>query len=56
MKYTKPVYENEKIVTSDIICESIYQFAYVEKEIVNENGDKITVDATQISVNINKLF
>ena len=56
MKYTKPVYENEKIVTSDIICESIYQVAYVEKEITNENGEVITVDATQISVNINKLF
>ena len=56
MKYTKPVYENEKIVTSDIICESIYQVAYIEKEITNENGEVITVDATQISVNINKLF
>ena len=56
MKYVSPAYENEKIVTSDIICESIYQVAYVEKEIVNDNGEKIIVDATQISVNINKLF
>ena len=56
MKYVSPAYENEKIVTSDIICESIYQVAYVQKEITNENGDTITVDATQISVNINKLF
>ena len=56
MKYTSPIYENEKIVTSDIICESVYQVAYTQKEIINENGDKITVDATQISVNINKLF
>ncbi len=56
MKYTSPIYENEKIVTSDIICESVYQVAYVEKEIIDENGDKIIVDATQISVNINKLF
>ena len=56
MKYTSPAYENEKIVTSDIICESVYQVAYTQKEIINENGDKITVDATQISVNINKLF
>jgi hypothetical protein len=56
MKYTSPIYENEKIVTSDIICESVYQVAYVEKEIVDENGDKITVNATQVSVNINKLF
>ena len=56
MKYISPVYENEKVMTSDIICESIYQVAYVEKEIVGEDGSKITVDATQISVNINKLF
>jgi hypothetical protein len=56
MKYTSPIYENEKIVTSDIICESVYQVAYTKKEIVDENGDTITVDATQISVNINKLF
>ena len=56
MKYMSPIYENEKIVTSDIICESAYQVAYTQKEIINENGEKITVDATQISVNINKLF
>ena len=56
MKYTSPAYENEKIMTSDVICESIYQVAYVEKEILNDNGEKITVNATQVSVNINKLF
>ena len=56
MKYTSPAYENEKIMTSDVICESIYQVAYVEKEIVNDDGEKITVNATQVSVNINKLF
>ena len=56
MKYLSPIYENEKIVTSDIICESVYQVAYVEKEIVNDDGEKITVNATQVSVNINKLF
>ena len=56
MKYVSPAYENEKIVTSDIICESVYQVAYVQKEITNENGDVVTVPATQVSVNINKLF
>ena len=56
MKYTSPLYGNEKIITSDIICESIYQVAYTKKEIVDENGYTITVDATQVSVNINKLF
>ena len=56
MKYTSPAYENEKIMTSDVICESIYQVAYVEKTIKDDEGNEVTVPATQVSVNINKLF
>jgi hypothetical protein len=56
MKYTNPIYENEKIVTSDIICESIYQVNTVNKTIKDEEGNEVTVPATQVSVNINKLF
>ena len=56
MKYTSPIYENEKIMTSDVICESVYYVNTVTKEIVNEKGEVITVDATQVRVNINKLF
>jgi hypothetical protein len=56
VKYTSPIYENEKIVTSDIICESVYQLNTVKKTIKDEEGNEITVDATQVSVNINKLF
>ena len=56
MKYVSPAYENEKIVTSDIICESIYQVNTTKKVIKDEEGNEIEVDATQVSVNINKLF
>ena len=56
MKYTNPIYENEKIVTSDIICQSAYSIATTKKIIKDEEGNEIEVDATQVSVNINKLF
>ena len=56
MKYTSPIYENEKIMTSDIICQSAFSVATTKKVIKDEEGNEVEVDATQVTVNINKLF
>lgn len=57
MKYTSPIYVNEAMETTDVICESPYQIAYVDKVIgKDEHGNDITEKATQIVVDINNLF
>lgn len=57
MKYTSPMYVNEKVETKDIMTDSPYQIAYVEKVIgKDEQGNDITEKATQITVNIGNLF
>ena len=57
MKYTSPMYSNEVVETKDIMTESPYQIAYVEKVIgKDEQGNDITEKATQITVNIGNLF
>ncbi len=57
MKYTSPIYVNEAMETTDVICESPYQIAYVDKVIgKDEHGNDITEKATQITVDINNLF
>ena len=42
MKYTSPIYENEKIMTSDVICESPYRIETVD-------------GATEVRVSFNSL-
>ena len=57
MKYTSPIYTNEAIETKDVICESPYSIAHINKEIVDPNTGNVTVEkATQITVDIGKLF
>ena len=51
MKYTNPIYRNEKIETNDIICESPFDIVHTKTK--DENGN--LVDATQVVVDINKL-
>ncbi len=57
MKYTSPIYNNEMIETSDIICESPFDIVYTEKVIgKDEDGNEITAPATQIVVDIGNLL
>ena len=57
MKYTRPIYENEAIETSDAITASIVAIAYVNKVIgKDENGEDITVKATEVTVDVSNLF
>ena len=57
MKYTKPIYENEAIETRDAITASIVAIAYVNKVIgKDENGEDITVKATEVTVDVSNLF
>ena len=57
MKYTSPIYVNEAMETTDVICESPYSIAHVSKEIVDPVTGEVRVEkATQITVDINNLF
>ena len=56
MKYTSPLYKNEAIETADVICESIFTIAHVKTQVENENGEMVEVEATQVQVDISKLF
>ena len=57
MKYTSPIYQSERIETTDIMEESIVSVAYVNKVIgKNEKGEEITAQATQITVDVSNLF
>ncbi len=57
MKYTSPIYNNEMIETSDVICESPFDIVHTEKVIgKDEDGNEITAPATQIVVDINNLL
>ena len=57
MKYVSPKYNNEMIETSDIICESPFSIAHVPTTIVDpDTGNTITTTATQVQVDIGRLF
>ncbi len=57
MKYTSPIYNNEMIETSDVICESPYKIANINKVVgKDENGEDIVAPATQIIVDIGNLL
>ena len=60
MKYTHPAYVNEKIETSDVICESPFSVVYEDvtdpsgKVLTDENGNPLR--KTVIGVDVSKLF
>ncbi len=57
MKYTSPLYKNEKLETRDVICESPYTIANTSVVIgQDENGNAITAPGKQVSVDITKLL
>ena len=57
MKYTRPIYENEAIEVSDAITASVVAIAYVNKVIgKDQNGEDITVKATEVTVDVSNLF
>jgi len=57
MKYTSPIYNNEMVETSDIICESPFDIVHTEKVIgKDENGNDIKAPTTQIVVDIGNLL
>ncbi len=57
MKYTSPIYNNEMIETSDVICESPFKIANINKVVgKDENGEDIVAPATQIIVDIGNLL
>ena len=58
MKYTSPIYTNEKIETADVMVTSPVAVAYVDK-VIGKNeatGEDITVKATQVTVDVSNLF
>ena len=57
MKYTNPLYNMENVETTDIMDVSIIKVGYIDKVIgTDENGDDITVGATQVTVDVSNLF
>ena len=57
MKYVNPSFEMEKVEISDVIQISDVNIAYVNKGTGEFEGDKeITVMATQVTVDVSKLF
>jgi hypothetical protein len=57
MKYTSPLYRNEKLETRDVICESPYTIANTSVVIGHDGqGNAITAPGKQVSVDITKLL
>lgn len=57
MKYTSPIYNNERIATNDIICESPFDIAHTTVVIgKDELGNDITAPATQVIVDMGDLL
>ena len=57
MKYVNPSFEMENVEISDVIQTSDINIAYVNKGTGEFEGDKeITVMATQVTVDVSKLF
>lgn len=57
MKYTSPIYANEKLETTDVMSNSPYSIGYVDKVVKDPvTGEEKVEKATQITVNINNLF
>ena len=57
MKYTSPIYNNEAVETTDVICESPFTIAHVTTPIWDkEKGEYVETPTTQVQVDISKLF
>ena len=57
MKYTNPIYKNEKIQTSDIICESPFDIVYTTTVVGKDSqGNDIVAPTTQIVVDMGSLL
>ena len=57
MKYTSPIYTNEAVETTDVICESPFTIAHVTTPVWNkEKGEYVDTPTTQVQVDISKLF
>ena len=55
MRYTRPSYEMEAIMTKDVICESPYTVAHVQQNIgTTENPEYVTI--TEVTIQAGKLF
>ena len=55
MRYTRPSYEIEAIMTKDIVCESPYTVAHVTQNMgTEENPNFVTV--TEVTIEAGKLF
>ena len=57
MKYITPIYRNEKIETSDIICESPFDIVYTTTVVGKDSqGNDIVAPTTQIVVDMGSLL
>ena len=57
MKYTSPIYNNEAVEATDIICSSMYTIKEINKVVGKDSeGNDIIEPATQITVSIGNLF
>ena len=55
MRYTRPSYEMEAIMTKDVICESPYTVAHEQQNIgTPENPEYVTI--TEVTIQAGKLF
>ena len=55
MKYTRPNYEIEAIMTKDVICESPYTVAHRKQNIGTEEAPEY-ITVTEVTVDAGKLF
>ena len=55
MRYTKPSYEIEAIMTKDIVCESPYTVAHVKQNIGTEEAPEY-ITVTEVTIDAGRLF
>ena len=55
MKYTRPSYEIDSIMTNDVICESPYTVAHRQQNIGTEEAPEY-ITVTEVTVDAGKLF
>lgn len=57
MKYTSPLYTNEKLETTDVICESIFTISNADVVVdYDDQGNAITAPGKQVIVDVSKLL
>ena len=55
MRYVRPSYETEAIMTKDIICESPYTVAHKTQNVGTEEAPEY-ITVTEVTVDAGKLF